>query len=117
MNDGTVKLDEQHNTLVTWAKNEMRKLGIASFMEPSQIEQFLQQNIMHTPAEIEYAFSELLDMTSHKTKEFLQNLLSRKSKVNKIKEQQKLLLEKAKKDRENKRKEKRKAFKRSKREM
>ena len=47
-------------------------------MEPVQIEQFLNQNIMKTQAEIEYAFSELLDMSSHKTKEFVNDLISRK---------------------------------------
>lgn len=114
MNDGTVKLDDQHDQLVKWGTKQL--VDIIKFMDASQIEQFLNRNIMGTSAEIEVAFAELLDMTNAQTKEFLFELISRKNRIASLKAQQKRLLEQAKKNQELKKKQKMQSFKSVKRE-
>ena len=58
MDDGTVKLDQQHIALASWALKEVEKL--VDFISRVQIEQFINQNIMKDSKDLESAFSEFL---------------------------------------------------------
>jgi len=115
MNDGTVKLDNDHQTLVNWGVTEMNK--VISFMSVSEIEAFLNQHITKKPAEIEAEFSNLLDMTNEDAKFFLQNLLIRKEKAILMAEKSKAMQEEAKRKHLQKKKQKMEECKTKKRDM
>lgn len=129
MNDGTVKLDQQHTALASWASKNITKL--VDFISQSQIDLFIEQNIMKDSAELDKVFTEFLQTFGKQestsislkgnitdaSKKFMQDLLLRKSKCEEMKLKQKRLEEDAKKKQKQKKKEKIAQLKSANREM
>lgn len=115
MNDGTIRLDGDHQTLAKWASKQLE--NIIDFMSKEQIDQFLNQNISKNTAELEVAFSELLDMTNDASKKFVQDWLLRKSKIESLQAKKRQLEEDAKRKNLQKKKQKMEEIKSSNREM
>lgn len=93
MNDGTRKVDNQHQTLAEWASKKLST--IIDFMDKSQIDQFLNQHIMKDVRDLEAAFADLLDMTNESSKQFMHELITRKGKLQAMDEKRKKLEEEA----------------------